>query len=256
MSASGINAIIGSISQVKTSDIRDCEYRKGVGNVLGMADLGTQQPEAIEIFEWLDRLDLKQRNLARALKLDENKISKVKSGERQFKAGEVLAARDFLRNIESTKAAGIQLQEPDLPLAPDRIAYVPVDYLPTYGGMGGGGTGEGDVERGLVPRYLIEDVFRGRASDFVLIRTRGDSMYPDLHHDDEVLCDKRDTSPVQPGPFAVYDADDEAYVVKNVEKLPGGRIRIFSTNTKYTPSEVTREETHIIGRPVWVGRRL
>jgi phage repressor protein C with HTH and peptisase S24 domain len=221
-----------------------------------MGDIGSQQPEAIQIFEWLDRLGLKQRNLARALGLDENKISKVKAGERLFKAGEVLKARDWLRNIESSQAAGVRPQEPDLPPSPDQIAYVPVEYLPTFAGMGGGGTGEDDVERGLVPRYLIEDVFRGRPSDFVLIRTRGDSMVPDFQQDDEILCDKRDTSPVQPGPFAVYDADDGAYVVKNVEKLPGGRIRIFSTNPKYTPTEVTREETHIIGRPVWVGRRL
>jgi phage repressor protein C with HTH and peptisase S24 domain len=89
-----------------------------------------------------------------------------------------------------------------------------------------------------------------------VIRTRGDSMFPDFEHDDELLVDKRDTNPIQPGPFAVWDAEDEAYVVKNVEKLPGGRFRIFSTNPKYTPTEVSREETHIIGRPVWYGRRL
>lgn len=145
---------------------------------------------------------------------------------------------------------------PDLPAVAQERAYVAIDILPTFAGMGGGGTGEGEVEKGLVPRYLIEDVFRGTPQDFVLIRTRGDSMFPDLEHDDEVLCDKRDTSPVQPGPFAIWDAEDEAYVVKNVEKLPGGRFRIFATNPKYTPHEVSREETHILGRPVWFGRRL
>lgn len=146
--------------------------------------------------------------------------------------------------------------EPDLPTAPDMIAYAPVDIMPTYAGMGGGGTGEGEIERALIPRYLIESVFRGRPSDFVIIRTRGDSMFPDFEHDDEILIDKRDTNPVQPGPFAVWDAEDEAYVVKNVEKVDGGCYRIFSTNPKYTPREVDREETRIIGRPVWYGRRL
>jgi SOS-response transcriptional repressor LexA len=81
-------------------------------------------------------------------------------------------------------------------------------------------------------------------------------MAPDFFQDDELLCDKRDTSPVQPGPFALYDADEEAIVVKNVEKLPGGRVRIFSSNPKYSPAEVDRAETKIIGRPVWCGRRL
>lgn len=146
--------------------------------------------------------------------------------------------------------------EPDLPAAPNLISYMSVDILPTYAGMGGGGTGEGEIEQAMIPRYLIEDVFRGKAADFVVVRTRGDSMSPDFEHDDELLCDKRDTNPVQPGPFAIYDAEDGAYVVKNVEKLPGGRFRIFSTNSKYTPAEVSREETHIIGRPVWFARRL
>lgn len=221
-----------------------------------MVDRGTSQAEAIEIFEQLDELGLKQRDLAKALDLEENKISKTKIGERQFKAGEVLKARAWLADQTRIRQSGFRPSEPDLPAAPDLVSYVPIDIMPTYAGLGGGGTGEGDVERALVPRYLIESVFRGQSSDFVIIRTRGDSMYPDFEHDDEILCDKRDRSPIQPGPFAIWDAEDEAYVVKNVEKLDGGRYRIFSTNPKYTPREIGREETHIIGRPVWYGRRL
>jgi phage repressor protein C with HTH and peptisase S24 domain len=182
--------------------------------------------------------------------------SQTKMGERLFKAAEVMKARSWLTNLERTREAGFALTNPDIPAAPDLISYVPIDVMPTWAGMGGGGSGEGDVERALVPRYLVESVFRGKPSDFVIVRTRGDSMSPDFEHDDELLCDKRDRNPVQPGPFAVWDADDEAYVVKNVEKLPGGRFRIFSTNHKYTPTEIAREETHIIGRPVWYGRRL
>lgn len=221
-----------------------------------MAERATKQPEAIEIFDRLDALGLKQRDLAHVLGIEENKVSKTKIGERQFKAAEVIRAREWLSGLEDSKRAGFMLSEPDQPLGPDLISYVQIDILPTYAGMGGGGTGEGEVERALVPRYLIEDIFRGKPSDFVLVRTRGDSMFPDLQHDDEVLVDKRDTSPVQPGPFAIFDADDGAYVIKNVEKLPGGRFRIFSTNPKYTPAEVAREDTRIIGRPVWYGRRL
>lgn len=214
------------------------------------------RPEVADIFERLEALGLKQRDLASALSIEENKVSKAKSGERQFKAAEVLKARDWLHEIELKRNAGIALQKPDLPTAPDVVAYVPIDIMPTYAGMGGGGSGEGDVERALVPRYLIESVFRGRPADFVIIRTRGDSMFPDFNHDDEILVDKRDRNPVQPGPFAVWDAEDEAYVVKNIEKVDGGEFRIFSTNGKYTPRVISREETHIIGRPVWYGRRL
>lgn len=146
--------------------------------------------------------------------------------------------------------------EPDLPTPPLAIDYVPVDVLPTYAGMGGGGTGEGDVEQALVPQYLVRDVFRGQPSDFVVIRVRGNSMEPRFFQDDELLVDKRDTSPTQPGPFALWDADWGEYLVKNVERLPGGRVRIFPSNAEFSASEVSSEETKILGRPVWVGRRL
>lgn len=143
---------------------------------------------------------------------------------------------------------------PDLPIVANDRDYVPIAVLPTYAGMGGGGTGEDDEEHALVPRYLVEGILRGKAGDFILVRVRGDSMEPDFRHDDELLVDQRDTSPAQPGPFALWH--DQEYVVKNVEKLNDGRVRIFSSNTKYETVELAREETRIIGRPVWFGRRL
>lgn len=145
---------------------------------------------------------------------------------------------------------------PDLPDADSVWSYVPIEVLPTYAGMGGGGTGEGDKETALVPRYLIEQVFRGTPNDFVLIRVRGTSMQPVFQHDDELLVDKRDTSPTQPGPFAIWDAEWGEYLVKNVERLPGGKVRVFPSNSEFSASEVKHEETKILGRPVWFGRRL
>lgn len=147
-------------------------------------------------------------------------------------------------------------EEADQPDSDPNIAYVPIEVLPTYAGMGGGGTGEGDVEMALVPRYLIEQVFRGQPSDFVLIRVRGNSMEPTFHHDDELLVDKRDTSPTQPGPFAIWDAEWEEYLVKNVERMQGGIVRLFPSNSEFSAVEIRHEETKILGRPVWFGRRL
>jgi phage repressor protein C with HTH and peptisase S24 domain len=146
--------------------------------------------------------------------------------------------------------------EPDHVELPTDVHYEAVDVLPTYAGMGGGGNGEGEVEHALIPSYLIRNILRGVPSDFVLIRVRGDSMEPVFRHEDELLVDKRDRSPTQPGPFALWDAEWGEYLVKNVERLPGGRVRIFSSNDKYTPVEVENSETNILGRPVWFGRRL
>src|SRR3546814_17270785 len=76
-------------------------------------------------------------------------------------------------------------------------------------------------------------------------------MEPDFRHGDQLLCDKRDRSPAQPGPFAIWDGEWGEYVLKNVERIDGGRVRMFSSNPKYSPTEIQHDETRIIGRPVW-----
>lgn len=206
-------------------------------------------PEVADIFRRLDALNLSQRELAAVLGIDENKISKVRSGVRQFKAAELLKARAWLETMGRRTAI-------DLSGLPDTIEYVQVEVLPTFAGMGGGGTGDGERELALVPRALVEDILRGRPGDFLLINVRGDSMEPDFRHGDQLLIDKRDTSPAQPGPFALWDGEWGEYVVKNVERSQSGEVRIFSTNPKYAGEIVRSEMTRIIGRPVWFGRRL
>lgn len=246
------NAIIGSLTQAETSDYRDCDIRRFMSNDR-MIEGVKLQPEASDIFRRLDELGLKQRELAQVLGLEENKISKARRGERQFKASEVLKARQWLDGIERR---GGFTEQPDLPEPPSEQDYVQVEVLPTFAGMGGGGTGEGDRETALVPRALIVDVLRGRPSDFLLINVRGDSMEPDFRHGDQILIDRRDTSPAQPGPFALWDGEWGEYVVKNIERSRVGEVRIFSTNQKYNAEIVESDATRIIGRPVWFGRRL
>lgn len=194
-----------------------------------------------DLIEQLKAAKISHAEIAKALGRAQPAATRLLNGQRSLKVNEVpkLQARTL----------------PDLPpIVVEENSYVPVEVMPTYAGMGGGGTGDDETETALVPRYLVEGVLRGRPDDFVLIRTRGDSMAPDFMHDDEVLCDRRDRSPTQPGPFALWH--DDAYVLKNVERVPDGRVRIFSSNPKYTTVEMPTDQTSIIGRPVWVGRRL
>lgn len=144
----------------------------------------------------------------------------------------------------------------DLPPLPSDVAYLPVAVLPSYAGMGGGGSGEGDELTALLPRALIEDQLRATPADLLLLDVRGDSMEPDFQHGDQILVDRRDTDPRQPGPFALWDGD--GYVVKVVERVPReqGTYRIFSANSRYSDYSVSADEVRIMGRPVWFARRL
>jgi phage repressor protein C with HTH and peptisase S24 domain len=147
-------------------------------------------------------------------------------------------------------------QQSGEPLVEGSTEYVAVEVLPTFAGMGGGGTGEGDPLKALVSRALVEDHLRAKAADLLLIEVRGDSMTPDFIHGDQILVDRRDRNPRQPGAFALFDGD--GIVVKLVERIASKRgwYRVFSANPRYTPYEVEDEQANILGRPVWFARRL
>lgn len=197
----------------------------------------------------LKRLRVPHERIADAISRDRSAATKMLSGHRAIKASEIGPLRKLVAEFE--KDAG----EAFVPLEHDRD-YLSVAILPSFGGMGGGGSGEGDHETGLVPRRLVVDELRAKPSDMLLIDVRGDSMEPDFQHGDQILVDKRDRDPLQPGSFALWDGD--GYVVKLVERVPQkrGHYRIFSANPRYTPYEVEAENVEIMGRPVWFARRL
>lgn len=134
--------------------------------------------------------------------------------------------------------------------------YLEIEVLASFAGMGGGGSGEGDHVYTLVPRRLVEDELRAKPADLLMIEARGESMMPDFLHGDQILIDKRDRNPVQPGAFALWDGD--GFVVKLVERVPSKRgfYRVFSTNGRFSSYEVGEDQINIMGRPVWFGRRL
>lgn len=143
----------------------------------------------------------------------------------------------------------------DLPILDPAQDYVSIEVLPTFAGMGGGGTGDADRETALVSRRLVADELRARPDDLLLINVRGNSMEPLFRHGDQLLIDRRDRSPTQPGPFALLY--DDGYVVKNVAWVEKrSKLRVSSANPDFEPEDFEPEEVTIMGRPVWFARRL
>lgn len=204
--------------------------------------------------DWLkERMDaqgIRQVDLAEALGITQDKVNKVFNGARRWQGNELVKLMSMFTNMNNSD------RHPEFPPVGHEINYVDIEVLPSYAGMGGGGTGEGEQTVAKISRELIESQLRGHASDFELIDVRGDSMEPDFHHGDQILVDRRDRDPRQPGSFALWDED--GYVVKLVERVPGRRgwLRIFSANSRYTAYEIEETEATIRGRPVWFARRL
>lgn len=218
---------------------------------VGMASVAEDIQLIRDLIAWADT---NPNQIAKKIGAANTTINRFAKGNAQNRLG-----RDTLSKLKEAypKFPPFAL-DADLPADSDEMErdYVMIAVLPSYGGMGGGGTGEGDRVMARLPRRLIEEELRGSPEDFELIDVRGDSNYPEFHNGDQILIDKRDRNPVQPGFFALWDGD--GYVVKKVERVPQRRgwYRIFSANTQYREYEIEETETTIMGRPVWFARRL
>lgn len=236
-------AIIAKQSQAPIATL--CDNRASGGVFVGVK--GGMNSEDVEAM--MERRGWRQVDLAEALGITQDKVSKVFGGTRKWKLAEVDKLRALMGGHDDSSLV------PDLVPRGHEREYVDVAVLPSYAGMGGGGLGEGEQIVAKLPRELIEDL-HGKPADFELIDVRGDSMEPDFHHGDQILIDRRDRDPRQPGPFALWD--DDGYVIKLVERVPGRRgwYRVFSANARYSEYEVEENEATIRGRPVWFARRL
>ena len=206
-----------------------------------------------QIVETLRRLGIRHEEIATAIGRERTAATKMMNGQRAVQFSEVEPLLELIRQHGGDP--GNITTMPDLPPVDPSIAYVSVEVLPTFAGMGGRGTGDGDPEVALVSRRLVEDELRARPADLLLVNGRGPSMEPLFLHGDQLLIDTRDKSPTQPGPFALLFSD--GYAIKDVAWVERRTLlRISSRNGEYPEEVLTPEEVQIIGRPVWFARRL
>lgn len=212
--------------------------------------------ETAAIIDSLKRFRVPHDRIAGAIGRERSAATKMLAGTRSIKADEIPALLALLKEFEAENLGNT----PDLPDVDPAQDYVSVEVLPTYAGMGGGGSGDGTPRTALVPRSLIVNELRAQPEDVLMIDVRGDSMIDPqtgrgFAHGDQLLIDRRDTNPRQPGAFALWF--DDGYVVKNVEIIRStGKLRIFSNNPAYSSDEADPSEVTIMGRPAWFGRRV
>lgn len=106
-----------------------------------------------------------------------------------------------------------------------------------------------------VPFAFLESM-RLDARHLAIVSIIGESMEPLLRDGDIVMLDLRSRNPSLPGIYALWEGS--ATVCKRVEIVHGTdppKLRVMSVNPAYSTYEVLAEETNIIGRVAWFGRR-
>ena len=116
---------------------------------------------------------------------------------------------------------------------------------------------EEEADTWLFADPLIRHEFRARPEDLRMITVDGDSMEPVLSSGDRILIDVSLKVPVPPGIFVIWDG--MGLVAKRIEHLPHSeppRVVLKSLNPDYDSYERLAEEIRVVGRAVWVSRRL
>ena len=168
-------------------------------------------------------------------------------------ARRLIASRAQAESAPSGSAAGSQRI---IDCDDCQIMMMPMVEARLSAGTGSFETGE-IVER----RYAFRMDFlmrKGQPASMVLMRVSGDSMEPEVHHNDVVLIDQSQRVP-RPGLLYAVGVEDAVYL-KVVNTLPG-KLVMTSFNQAYPPIEVDargdlEDGIRIIGKAVWIGREL
>ena len=140
---------------------------------------------------------------------------------------------------------------PDAPL-------VPVPEMEVEAAAGGGAVAGEFVEektRWYLPEAMVRHEGDADPKTLRILRVRGDSMEPEMREGDRLLVDTARRRPATGELFVLFDGT--GLVVKRVEMVPGDeRLRLLSANPAYGPYTALGEEVHVVGKVVWVLRRM
>lgn len=242
-------AIIGSDTQVETSDNRDCDSRKLRLNSR-MDPYEKLRPIAADILRRLDASGRKQRDLAAALGIEENKVSKVKSGDRQFQGDEVLKAHAWLdeieQNIEPTERHVMAADPDEVEIQQWDVAY----------GMGGGTFLDLPVtgEKHKFSRSWLRQFTHAPANQVFLASGTGDSMTPTILDADIVVIDTSQRE-VRMADRIWAAAYGQTGIIKRLRPMPDGSVKILSDNPTVSPETAYDGELSIVGRVVAIVRK-
>lgn len=145
---------------------------------------------------------------------------------------------------------------PDQPeIVPDDIEMIPeVDI--SYG-MGPGSTISDFPETGTVPfnRNFRRSLTDAPLSALFVAKGDGDSMMPTLINGDQVLIDTSQNR-ITHGDKIWALAIGDAGLIKRVQVLPHDRYRLSSDNPLVPPQDVDRGDLTVVGRIVWISRKV
>ena len=188
--------------------------------------------------------------IARVINVAPARITELYKGERKLSLEE---ARALVHHF-GIENAPEQVSIDDLALE-HGIAFV--EEVDLALGMGGGAFADMAESKGMVPfkSDWLRGIHTGPAESLRVVRGAGDSMQPTILDGDTVLIDTAQRSVFdQDRIWAVFWGD--LGMIKRVRRMPSGNYLLMSDNQTIRPIEAADDEMHVLGRVIWIGRRI
>lgn len=215
------------------------------------------------IEERLTKLGISQSELARRVGVKQPTINAlIRGGNTTSKhlhriAAELETSPAYLAG-ETDNDAPVAVAPSALEALTEKLDLAIVPELEIGYSMGAGATVFEQYEhKGIVPfqRAWLRSMMRGTIADLFVARGEGDSMQPTILDGDIVLIDTaQKTIRQQDRIWAVAYGD--LGMIKRVRRLPSGNHQLLSDNPAIPPIECADEEMHVVGRVIWIGRRI
>lgn len=145
---------------------------------------------------------------------------------------------------------------PGLARAADDYVLIPQYQVRASAGPGALPDSEAPTASIAFQAGFIRDLSASPADNLAVLTVEGDSMFPTLANGDQILVDTADRLATRDGIYVLRVED--ALMVKRLSLNPATRrLTIRSDNDAYpTWPDCDPTAVHIIGRVVWVGRKL
>lgn len=214
------------------------------------------------INELLKAAGMSQAELARQVRVSQPTINALIKGNAQgskhlHKIAQVLGTTPAYLNGDTNDPdeGAAPIVSPEEIAEEYGLAFVP--QLELGYSMGGGSVIEAYEHTGFVPfqRDWLRGLMRGAVDELFVARGEGDSMQPTMLDGDIVLIDTSQKQVTQQDRIWAISYG-ELGMIKRLRRQPDGNFLIISDNSTVQPFTAVDEEMHVIGRVIWIGRRM
>lgn len=232
--------------------------REGAANVIGSRLRAAREG-----------ISSKRSEFSKLLQIHENTLAKMERGESLPDAVQLLqiaalTGRQVLWLLGGGEHEASWSSDGSPPNSVEAVELDGVVYVPLFDVRASAGTGAfNDQERVMQMRPFAADYIRRDLhilhNQMALVTIVGNSMEPDIHSGDVGLIDRRDKDISVEGPHLVRI--DGGLLLKMVQRLPGGVLRVSSKNQLSSPFDInvmdgTLNDFEVIGRLRWAGVRF